>query len=152
MITLFAVPEIVHSQDISLLRASRRSFSSAKDNYKNGNYQKAIQEYQIVINTIPANIDSRGDLSNRLESLVDLIEIYSYKYVDLSKACEYIETFNNDMNIVRARGVLRASQLLDFQRKEQEYKADYLPKCDNYKKSGDDMNRFRETFEEEIEK
>ncbi len=150
MISLFVFPVMVYSQDGRALRAARSSFSSAQDNYRKGNYQQAIQEYKIVINTVPANIDSRRDLSNRLESLIDLIDIYFYKYVNISKACEYLQIYNNDMNTIRGAGVLRASQLLEFQKKEQEYAADYMPKCETYESIDDDMDKFRKKFDEEM--
>ena len=150
MISFLAVPEMIYSQNSSVLRASRRSFSAAQNNYKDGNYEQAIREYKIVINTIPANIDSRGDLTNRLESLIDIIDIYFSKYVNITKACEYVEIYKQDMNVVRTSGVLRTGQMLEFQQKEQEYISDYMPKCESYEKSGDDMDRFRRDFDEEF--
>ncbi len=151
MLSLFIMPEMVYSQDGRVLRAARRSFNSAQDNYKNGQYKQAIREYKIVINNVPANIDSRRDLTNRLESLIDIIDIYFYRSVDISKACEYMQVYKRDMNTIRNAGVLRTSQLLEFQKKEQEYAADYMPKCESYERIDDDMDKFRQKFDEEME-
>ncbi len=150
MISLFIIPVMVYSQDGRALRASRNSFSSAQDNYNKGNYQQAIREYKIVVNTVPANIDSRRDLTNRLESLIDLIDIYFYKHVNISKACEYVHIYNRDMNTIRGSGVLRAYRLLEFQKKEQEYVDKYMPKCKTYEHIDDDMDKFRRKFDEEM--
>lgn len=127
------------------------SFSSAENNYKRGNYEQAAREYEIVLNTLQSPPTSRRYLEMRLESLISLIDIYFYRQVNITKACERLQMFMTDMKTIRNQGVLRASTLLDYQRKEHELRASHLPKCESYNGLERDMEQFKRKFEEEFE-
>ncbi|TVQ16307.1 MAG: hypothetical protein EA361_04330 [Bacteroidetes bacterium] len=141
----------LYSQDSRALRAARMSFSSAERNFKNSSFEEAAREYAIVINTIPASTDSRKHLEMRLESLIKLVDIHFYHHVNVSKACEYVQQYSTNMNVVRNQGTLRASTLLTYQRVEQEFASEHEPKCRAYKGIDSDMDRFKQKFEEEFE-
>lgn len=140
-----------YSQDSRAMRAARMSYNSAKKNDKKGNYEEAAREYEIVINTIPASVDSRRYLEIRLESLIKLVDIYFYKQVNINAACEYLQMYFDNMNIIRNQGTLRASDLLDYQRIEKEFASEHSPKCENYEGIDKDMENFKRKFEKEFE-
>lgn len=139
------------AQDSRALRAARMSFNSAERNYNRGNYQEAAREFEIVINTIPANTDSRRHLEMRLESLIAMVDIYFYRFINITNACQYMNMFFDNMNTIRNSGMLRASSLRDFQRKEQEFRSEHATKCDSYQNIERDMEEFRKRFEEEFD-
>ena len=141
----------LYSQDSRAFRAARMSFSSAEKNFKNGSFEDAAREYEIVINTIPESTDSRRHLEMRLESLIKLVDIHFYHHVNISKACEYVQQYSNNMNLVRNQGTLRSSALLTYQRVEQEFAREHKPKCRSYKGIDSDMDRFKQKFEKEFE-
>ncbi len=86
-----------------------------------------------------------------MESLNYIIEISFYKYVDIARGCEFLELFLNDMDMIRNSEVLRPSQQMNLLRQEQEYIADYFPRCENYRDSDENTNQFRQLFDEEFE-
>jgi len=133
------------------LRAAKRSFDSAESNFKKENYQEAVREYEIVVQTIPASTNSRKNLEMRLESLINLTDIYLYHSVNITDACKNIHLFMSNMNSIRNKGVLRANKLLYYQRKEKEFEAEKIPKCENYQKIDNDMRNFEKKFNEEFE-
>ena len=141
----------VFAQDSRALRAARMSFNSAERNFNNEKHAEAAREYEIVINTIPATIDSRRYLEMRLESIIKLVDIYFYHRVNMSKACENVQLYSENMNLIRNQGTLRASALLKYQRVEQEFATKHEPKCQSYKGIDSDMDRFKQRFEEEFE-
>ncbi len=147
---LFCISFKICGQDNGALRVARTSFSSAERNYNNSRYQDALQEFIIVVNTIPVDIDSRRHLEKRMEALNYIIEISFYKYINIERGCEYLELFLNNMDLIRNSDILRPSQRLDLLRQEQEYRADYFPRCENYRKSEDNIDKFRQLFDEEF--
>ncbi len=94
-----------HAQDNRALRAARMSFNDAETNYNRGNYQEAAREFTIVVNTIPTGIDSRRHLQRRLESLIYLVDIHFYKHVNIDQACEYLNMYYREMNLIRNDGI-----------------------------------------------
>lgn len=148
---LFCFSMKLKGQDNGALRVARTSFSSAERNYDNGHYNNALQEFIIVVNSIPVHTDSRRHLEMRMESLIYIIDICFYKHVNIERGCEYLELFLNDMNGIRNSEVLRASQRLELLRKEQEYRADYISRCESYHKSDDNIDKFRQLFDEEFD-
>lgn len=126
------------------------SFRSAERHFSNEDYRQASQEYLIVVNLIPADTDSRRDLNNRLESLIRLTDIYLNRSVEFARGCEYLNQYLEDMPVVRASGVLRASELVDFARKEQEYIEKKSSVCERFEQSEPDIERMRKELEQEI--
>ena len=146
----FLTSASLFSQERDALRASRMSFRSAERHFSNGDYRQASQEYLVVVNLVPADTDSRRDLNNRLESLIRLTDIYLNRSVEFEKGCEYLNQYLEDMPVVRGSGVLRASELLDFTRKEQEFIGKRTSVCEKYEKSEPDIERMRKELEQEI--
>lgn len=138
-------------QDSRALRAAKMSFNSAEDHYKRENYKQAKQEFLIVTETIPANIESRRYLIMRLESLINLIDISFYKIVNIEDACEHLNSFFDTMNTIRNRGVLNARQLLHYQQIEKDCMDQHVVKCEGYENIHDDMDEFRKNFESEFD-
>lgn len=149
-VCIIAFPNAQQAQDRSILRAARMSFNSAENNFKNGNYAEAAQEYTIVINTIPVSIDSKRYLEFRLQSVIGLADIYFNKITNFDKACQYVDLFLKDMETVKAGDVFRASDRLNYLRKEQEYINNYVSKCKSYRRSEMDREEFRKHFEEQL--
>ena len=149
-LTLFASVNLF-SQDRDALRASRMSFRSAERHFSNGDYRQASQEYLVVVNLIPADTDSRRDLNNRLEALIRLTDIYLNRSVEFVWGCEYLNQYLENMPVVRGSGVLRASQLLDFARKEQEFIEKRTSVCERFEQSEPDIDRMRKELEQEIQ-
>ena len=131
------------------MSAARNSFSSAETNQRRGNYEQAVQEYQIVINSVPVTNDSRRYLEMRMESIINMVEIYFDNLKDFTKACQFVYLYLDDMDTIREGEVLRASQLLRFLRKEQEYLNDHLEHCKKYQEMEDTRERFRRKIQEE---
>ena len=138
------------SQDRSTLRAASMAFSAAERDYSNGDYRDAAQKFDMVVNSIPATSDSRRHLEMRLESLINLVDIYFYKSVNIRQACEYMQEYQNTMSTVSNSGVLRATGLMKYAQQAQDYANNHASKCEGYESVGRDMNRFRKTFEEEF--
>jgi hypothetical protein len=138
-------------QDSRALRAAKKSFDSAENSYKKENYREAAREYEIVIQTIPVSTDSRRNLEMRLESLINLTDIYLYHSVNINDACRNIQLYMSNMNTIRNKGILRANKLLYFQRKEKEFESEKLPKCESYQNIDNDMQNFEKKFNEEFE-
>ncbi len=151
LLMFLVVGSQVFSQDSKALRAARMSFNSAESNYKKANYEEAAREFEIVISTIPAGIDSRKHLKMRLESLVNLIDIYFYRYINITIACTYLEMYFQNMELIRNKGILKASDLLSYQQKERKFASTHAVKCEDYQDLDDDMEQFRQKIEEEIE-
>lgn len=147
-----ALPNVLNAQDRSTLRAAVMSFDSAEKNHKAGNYEQAAQEYTIVLNSIPVSIESRRHLEIRLQSVIGLVDIHYHKITNFNKACEYVQLYLSDMKVVKSGKVLRASDRLDFLKKEQEYVSNYLPKCHSYEGLDSDADKFRKHFDEELRK
>jgi outer membrane protein assembly factor BamD (BamD/ComL family) len=141
----------LYSQDKRALKAAEMSFNSAENDYKKGNYKEAAQKFDIVVNTIPAAIQSRKHLEMRLESIIKLIDIHFYKSVNITQACEYLDVYNNTMNVVRNSGVLKSVDLLTYLKKEQEFASKEATQCASYKRVDKDMDDFRKKFDKEME-
>jgi hypothetical protein len=139
------------SQDSRSLRAARASFNAAENNYKKDNFQQAARDYEIVINTIPEDIDSRRYLEIRLESLIKLIDINFHRHISLNQACEYLQMYYSNINAIRFEGVLRSSDLLNYQRIEKDFEAQHSSKCQSFRNLDRDMDEFKKKFEEEFE-
>lgn len=152
IVVIFALPIVLQAQDRSALRAARMSFNSAENNYKEGNYKEAAHEYTIVVNTIPVSIDSRRYLELRLQSVIGLVDIFFNKTINFEQACKYVDLYVSDMKTVTAGDVLRASDRLNYLRKEQEFNNNYVSKCKTYRRSEYDIEEFRKHFEEQLRK
>ena len=150
LVIFMAANNAVVSQDTRAIRAARSSFQSAENNFKKNNFQQAAREYLIVVNSIPGNIDSRRDLNMRLNSVIKLIDISFNKSVNFNDACDYVHEYLDNVNSIRNSGILRSSELFEFQKIEQEYINDYIPKCENIDNSKNNMDNFRMKFEEEF--
>lgn len=149
---LFFTSEIF-SQDKRALKAAELSFTSAERDYKKGEYLEAAQKYTIVVNSIPAAIDSRKHLELRLEALIKLVDIYFYKYVGIKQACEFLEEYKVTVNTMKNSGVLKGADLLKFLKQEQDYANKEAKQCDGYERIGGDMDKFRsKTFDKVFEK
>lgn len=152
IVFFIALPLFVNAQDRSVLRAARMSFNAAEKNHKAGNYRKAAQEYTIVLNAIPVSIESRRHLEMRLQSVIGLVDIYYYRTTNFEKACKYIHMYLRDMKVVTAGEVLRASDRLEYLRKEQDYINNYLTKCDSYQKLDREAEKFKNHFDDHIKR
>jgi hypothetical protein len=147
------LPLQVTSQERRALQAAELSYSAAQKDYKKKNYLESAQKYTIVVNSIPAEIDSRKHLEMRLESLISLVDIYFYKYVNIKQACEFLSEYNNTMSKIKYTGVLKGTDLLKYLKQEQDYVAKEQKQCDGYERIGGDMDKFRsKSFDKEFEK
>lgn len=139
------------SQDKRALRAADLSFSAAEKDYKKGNYQEAAQKYTIVVNAVPASVDSRKHLELRLDALIQLVDIYFYKSVNIEQACVYVSEYSNTINTIKNSGVLRGTTLMKYLKQEQDFANKEAKQCDGYERIGGDMNKFRKnSFEKEF--
>ncbi len=150
-VIFIALPNTQNAQDRSALRAARMSFDAAEKNHKASNYQEAAQEYTIVVNTIPVSTDSRRYLEIRMQSLIGLVDIHFNKKTNFEKACHHVHLYLNDMEIIKAGDVLRASDRLDYLRKEQEYINNHIPKCESYKRLDQDAEEFKKHFDDRLQ-
>jgi hypothetical protein len=141
----------LYSQDSRSLRAAQMSFRAAENKFRQGKYNEAAIDYEIVLQTISADHTSRKYLEMRMESLVRVIDIYFNRANDISKACDHLDHYFATMDHIRRTGILKASDLLEYQRLEKRYDKEYFPKCEAYKNLDHDMERFREKFEQEFE-
>ena len=138
------------SQERDEIRASRMSFRSAERHFSNGEFDQAVPKYSIILNLIPADIDSRRELKNRLESLIRLTDIYLNRNVEFARGCEYLNQYIEDMSVARKSGVLRSSELLEFLEMEQLYIKKRTSVCERLKKSDSDYERMKKELDKEI--
>ncbi|MFO8020951.1 MAG: hypothetical protein R6U65_00690 [Perlabentimonas sp.] len=146
------VSSTVFSQDRSTLRAASLAFNSAERDYNKGDYKEAAQKFDMVVNAVPATCDSRKHLEMRLESLINLVDIYFNKSVNIRQACEYMHTYQSTMNTVSNSGVLRARSLMKFAKQSQDYANNHASKCESYERIGGDKKKFEKSFEDEFKK
>ncbi|NHB69978.1 hypothetical protein [Perlabentimonas gracilis] len=145
------LPVNTQAQDKRALRAADLSFSAAENDYKKSNYKEAAQKYTIVVNTVPASVDSRKHLEMRLDALIKLVDIYFYKSVNIQQACEYVNEYSNTMNAVKNSGVLRSTTLMKYLKQEQDFANKEAKQCEGYERVGSDMDKFRKNaFEKEF--
>lgn len=143
----------IFSQDKRVLKAAELSFSSAEKDYKKDKFLEAAEKFTIVVNSIPAATDSRKHLELRLDALINLVDIYFYKYVNITQACEFLGEYNSTMNTIKNTGVLKSVDLLKYLKKEQEYANKELKQCEGYERIGGDMDKFRnKTFDKVFDK
>lgn len=151
-LVLFAPAEAI-SQDKRALKAADLSFSAAERDYRKGNYLEAAQKYTIVVNTVPPTVDSRKHLELRLDALIQLIDIYFYKSVNLEQACQYVNEYSNTMNTIVNAGVLRGTKLMKYLKQQQDFANKEAKQCESYQRIGGDMDKFRKkSFDKEFEK
>jgi outer membrane protein assembly factor BamD (BamD/ComL family) len=146
-----ALPCKLYSQDKRAIKAAEMSFNSAENDLKKQNTIEAAKKLDIVVNTIPANIDSRKHVEMRLDALIYLVDIYFYKDADFTQACNYLDMYMSTMNTIKNTGVLKPSVLLKYLKQEQDYASKEVNQCKNYKGVGKDMDKFRKTFESEFD-
>jgi hypothetical protein len=151
-LAVFALPNTGYSQDKRALKAAELSFDEAETDYKKGKNSDAAQKYTIVVNSIPATVDSKKHLEMRLESLIKLVDIYFYKHINFQQACENLDLYISTMNTIRNSGVLKGSSLVEYLKKEQAFANKEVKQCEAYKSVGGDMNKFRQIFEKEFNK
>jgi outer membrane protein assembly factor BamD (BamD/ComL family) len=144
------LPLNLFSQDKRAIKAAELSYSSAEDNFKKGNFQNAAQKYEIVVSTFPEGIESRKHLIMRLESLIMLVDIYFYKYINFTEACKYTDLYFSTMNTIRNSGVLKGRELYNYLEKEKEFDQ-HKTKCEGYENVSGDMDKFRKTFDKEFQ-
>jgi len=147
--TFLVVPVKLYTQDKRAIRAAELSYSAAENDLKKGNFQDAVQKFEIVVNTIPEGIDSRKHLVMRLESLINLIDIYFYKSVNIQEACKNLNLYYSNMNKIRNSGILKGRDLLQYLEQEKEF-SKHQSKCESYDQIGSDMDKFRKKFDEEM--
>ena len=152
MSLVLLLPFDTFSQDKRAIKAAELSFKSAEKDYKNKNYKEAAEKYAITVNTIPAAIDSRKHLEIRLDALINLVDIYFYRYVNISTACEFLADYNSTISLARNSGILKSSKLFRYLKQQQDYANKEMKQCEGYERVGGDMNKFRsKTFEKVFE-
>ncbi|HZJ73926.1 MAG TPA: hypothetical protein VFC87_03905 [Perlabentimonas sp.] len=146
------LPSDSFSQDKRAIRAAEFSFKSAEKDYNNEEYKEAAEKYTITVNTIPAGIESRKHLEIRLDALIKLIDIYFYRYVNITNACEFLADYNSTISAARNSGILKSATLLKYLKQQQEYANKETKQCERYERVGGDMDKFRSnTFEKVFE-
>jgi hypothetical protein len=153
MIILVAIcliaPMKLFSQDKRAIKAAELSFSAAENDTKKSNFQEAAQKFEIVVSSIPEGVDSRKHLVMRLESLINLVDIYFYKTVNIEKACLNMNLYFANMNKIRNSGILKGKELLNYLEQEKEF-SKQQSQCESYNRIGSDMEKFRKKFDEEM--
>lgn len=146
------LPLDTFSQDKRAIKAAELGFKSAEKDYKNENYKEAAEKYTIVVNAIPVAINSRKHLEIRLDALIKLVDIYFYRYVNISQACGFLTDYNSTISASKNSGILRSSSLLGYLKQQQDYANKEVKQCEGYERVGEDMDKFRsKTFEKVFE-
>lgn len=150
-IILLLAPVVSFAQSRPLLIAADRSFSDAESNYKKREYREAAANFEIVVNSIPVEIESRKYLMMRLDALTALVDIYYNHRTNLELACARMETFASDMNYVKRADVLRGKQLYNYVQLEKDFEK-YSKNCRTFKNIESDKDKFERIFDEEFNK
>ncbi|MBN1988309.1 MAG: hypothetical protein JW783_02795 [Bacteroidales bacterium] len=137
------------SQDKSTIRAAELSYKAAERSYKNGEYNDAAKGYEIVVSSIPVNVQSRKLLEMKMESNIKLIDIYFSKSVNLDKACEQTTSYMENVRRVKNGGVLKSKDLLRYLELQQDFEK-HLTTCANREKIDSEKKSFEKTFDEEF--
>lgn len=146
------LPLDTFSQDKRALKAADIAFKSAEKDYKNENYKEAAEKFTIVVNTIPSAIDSRKYLETRLDALIKLVDIYFYRYVNFTEACEFLSDYNATVSSANNSGTLKGSTLFKYLKQQQDYANKEVKQCESYERVGGDMDKFRsKTFDKVFE-
>ncbi len=149
---LFAVilfPADIAAQSSQMMRVANKSFSDAESDFKKGNYREAASNYEIVLNIIPKEVDSRKSLMKRLDAQTALIEIYFDYVTNFDLACRKLQEFYSDMDYVKRADVLRGGQLYDYVQLEREFDK-YKRNCRSFRTIETDKQKFEKIFEEEF--
>ncbi len=151
IIVCISAPINLFSQDKRALKAAEMSYEDALNQYKKGKFKDAAQNFDIVVSSIPASAPSRKHVEMRLESLMSLVEIYLYKTVNITQACEYLDAYFSTISTIKNSGVLKAADLQNYLKKEQEYKAKEAKQCKSYDGVSSDKDKFqKKSFESEF--
>jgi hypothetical protein len=137
-----------YAQNSRELRAAEMTFKSAERDYNKSEYNKAAQKYDFVVNTIPESSDSRKHVELRLDALINLIDIYFYKSVNIQQACECLHLYQSAVNAASKSGVLRATGIMKYAKQAQELAGKHTSKCESYERVGGDKKKFEGTFDD----
>jgi len=141
------LPVALYSQDKQALRAAELSFNSAERSYRKDEYKDAANSYEIVLESISSRTDSRKHITMKLDANIKLIDIYFNKSVNLKRACELIDEYEELLGVIRHTGVLRGRDLVQYLDQEKEH-GKLKSRCGIYRSMDDDKKAFDRKFDE----
>ena len=138
------------AQDGKLLRAADKSFEAGEQDYSKKRWSEAAESLEIVVENIPANVDSRKYLLMRFEANIMLVDIYFEQLNNLPSACRCLNAFLDDIAAVKKSGMLKSKDIYKYLELEKDY-AKYKSTCDNFENIDSDKKEFEKKFNEEFE-
>ena len=142
------LPIASFAQTKKSVRAAELAFSNGERKLRKGEYKESAQSFEIVVNNIPAGIEKSKYTEMRLDAIINLIDIYFYKSVNLDRACELLDSYSTTLLKAKSKGVLKGRDLLNYQKREQEY-AEKRSSCEGRETLDKRKEEFEKVFEEE---
>jgi hypothetical protein len=134
-----------------LLKGVAKSYDAGVSAFNKKKYKEASEEFIVVLDNVPDDIDKRKYQAMRLDAASKLVEIHYEHEEDLRKACKYIDVFLEDLNIMKKDNTLRAKDIYKYLEKEKEF-ASYKRKCESFNSIEDKKKDFEKKFDEVFDK
>lgn len=138
------------AQNKALLKAADKSYVAGEKSFRKDRYKEAADSYEIVMKNIPISVDSRKYLLMRIESNIQLIDIYFNRAENLRKACIYVDRYYKDMNKIKNSPLLKSKDIFRFLELQKDYEK-YQRQCHNFEGINSDKKEFEKKFDEEFE-
>lgn len=150
LIIAACVATSLSAQDAKLLKAADKSYEAGEQDYSKKHWSDAAESLEIVVENIPATVDSRKYLIMRFEANIMLIDIYFEQLNNLPSGCRCLNAFLDDIEAVKKSGRLKSKDIFKYLELEKDY-AKYKSTCDNFENIDSDKKEFEKKFNEEFE-
>ena len=100
-----------------------------------------------VLSNIPEGVEVRKYTEMRLDAIINLIDIYFYKSVNLDRACQLLDSYSTTLLKAKSKGVLKGKDLLNYQKREQEY-SEKRSSCEGRETLDERKKVFEKVFDE----
>lgn len=140
-------PFVSFAQTKESVRAAELAFANGERKLRKGEYKESAQSFEIVVSNIPEGVEVRKYTEMRLDAIVNLIDIYFYKSVNLDRACQLLDSYSTTLLKAKSKGVLKGKDLLNYQKLEQEY-SEKRSSCEGRETLDKRKEEFEKVFDE----
>ncbi|HOP03574.1 MAG TPA: hypothetical protein PL017_02625 [Tenuifilaceae bacterium] len=143
--TIFPIATFAQIKETA--RAAELAFANGERKLRKGEYKESAQSFEVVLNNIPEGVEVRKYAEMRLDAIINLIDIYFHKSVNLDRACELLDSYSYTLLKAKSKGVLKGKDLVDYQKREQEY-SEKRSSCEGRETLDKRKEEFEKVFEE----
>ncbi|MDL2262429.1 hypothetical protein LJC11_02880 [Bacteroidales bacterium OttesenSCG-928-I21] len=130
-----------------LLKGVAKSYDDGVSAFNKKRYQEASEEFMLVLDNIPEDIEKRKYQVMRLDAASKLVEIHYEHEENLRLACRYIEIFFQDLEIMKNDKSLKTKDIYTYIEREREFTW-YKRKCESFNTIDDKKSEFEKKFDE----